>query len=185
VPSESDFEPLLSAARQGAEWAWTAIYREYSPAVLRYLRGRGAREPEDLLGEVFLQVVRNLPSFSGREREFRTWVFMIARNRLVDEWRSGQRNLVDSVPQDVLVEVAGAAHGEDEAMRRLTDAQVLAILDCLTVDQRDVLFLRFFALLTIEEVATVIGKRPGAVKALQSRALATLRREISKKAVSF
>lgn len=180
VTSDSDFPTLLVAARAGAEWAWAAIYREYSPAVLRYLRGRGALEPEDLLGEVFVQLVRNIAGFDGGEREFRAWVFMIARNRLIDERRAAGRSPVDLTPDDVLGAVVGPHHAEDEAMHRLADQRVLAVLNRLTPDQRDVLFLRFFGRLTVEEVARVIGKRPGAVKSLQSRGLARIRREMSR-----
>lgn len=180
MPLGSDFPASLAAARLGAEWAWTAIHREYAPAVLRYFRGHGAQQPEDLLGEVFLQVVRNLPTFEGDERDFRAWVFVIAHNRLVDEWRQAGRNRTDSVPVETLSELVGTGHAEDEAMSRIADQHVLEILDRLTPDQREVLFLRFFARLTTEEVAKVIGKRPGAVKALQSRGVATIRREMSK-----
>jgi RNA polymerase sigma factor (sigma-70 family) len=128
---------------------------------------------------VFVQLVRNLAGFDGSERDFRAWVFMIARNRLVDEWRGVERNLVDSVPDDVLAELAGPGSGEDDAMRHIADESVRSVLGRLTPDQRDVLFLRFFARLTVDEVASVIGKRPGAVKALQSRGLAAIRREMS------
>jgi RNA polymerase sigma factor (sigma-70 family) len=182
---ESDFQTLLSAARGGAEWAWTAVYREYSPAVLRYLRGHGAREPEDLLGDVFLQLVRNLAGFDGTERDFRTWVFMVAHNRLVDEWRRAGRNRVDYVTADSLAAVGGSGDLEDDAMRRMADDRAMAVLRRLTPAQRDVLFLRLFARLTVEEVAAVVGRRPGAVKALQSRALARIRREMSKNPVSL
>ena len=176
---ESDFPSLLVAARRGDERAWTAIYREYSSPVLRYLRGRGASEPEDLLGEVFVQIVRNLPQFDGAARDFRTWVFVIAHNRLIDERRSAGRNPIDSVTDEVLTEAVGSGHAEDDAMRRMADQRVMEVLNRLTPDQRDVLFLRLFARLTTEEVARVIGKRPGAVKALQSRGLAAIRREMS------
>ena len=177
---ESDFPSVLAAACGGADWAWTLIYREYSPAVLRYLRGHGAREPEDLLGEVFVQVVRNVGAFEGAEREFRSWVFMIARNRLVDGWRRQGRSQLDFVPADELAAVGGAGDSEHEAMRHLDDARVIETLRRLTHDQRDVLFLRYFAQLTIDEVAVVLGKRPGAVKSLQARGLAAIRREMSR-----
>ena len=180
MPIGADFPTLLAAARSGAEWAWADIYRGYSPAVLRYLRGRGAREPEDLLGEVFLQVVRNLAGFEGDEPDFRTWVFMIAHNRLVDEVRASSRSRVDSVPDGVLTALMGQGHAEDDAMRRIADKHVMAVLGRLTDNQRDVLFLRFFARLTTEQVARVMEKRPGAIKALQSRGLAAIRREMSR-----
>jgi RNA polymerase sigma-70 factor (ECF subfamily) len=180
VQGDPDFQALLSAARTGADWAWATVYREYSPAVLRYLRGRGAREPEDLLGEVFLQIVRNLAGFDGSERAFRTWVFMIAHNRLVDEWRRAGRERVEYVSDGLLAAEGGSGDIEEDAMRSMADQRVLAILGRLTTAQRDVLFLRFFARLTVDEAAVVLGKRPGAVKALQSRALSTIRREMSR-----
>ena len=101
--------------------------------------------------------------------------------RLIDERRSSGRSPSDSVPDDTLVQLVGSGgRAEDDAMGRISDQRVMAVLDCLTPDQRDVLFLRVFSRLTVEEVASVIGKRSGAVKALQSRALATIRREMSK-----
>jgi RNA polymerase sigma-70 factor (ECF subfamily) len=72
-----DFNQILHAAHVGAEWAWTMIYRELAGPVLGFLRARGAADPENLTGEVFLQVVRDLDSFQGGERAFRTWVFTI------------------------------------------------------------------------------------------------------------
>ena len=71
-----NFPGTLDAARAGAEWAWAAIYRDLAPAVVGYLRARRANEPDDLAGEVFLQVVRDLPRFQGGEREFGAWVFV-------------------------------------------------------------------------------------------------------------
>jgi RNA polymerase sigma-70 factor (ECF subfamily) len=70
-------------------------------------------------------------------------------------------------------------------MRRFADDRTVAVLERLTAAQRDVLFLRLFARLTVDEAASVLGKRPGAVKALQRRALAAIRREVSDKAVPF
>lgn len=185
MPHESDFQSLIAAARLGEEWAWTQMYREYSPAVLRYLKGHGATEPEDLLGEVFVQLVRNIGSFEGTESEFRSWVFMVARNRLVDEWRRAGRYRADAAEHETLVALTGSGDAEEDALRRLSDQRVLAILGKLTRDQRDVIFLRYFARLTVEEAAGVMGKRPGAVKMLQSRALGAIQRLMAKEGVTL
>src|SRR5204862_3031394 len=67
------FEQVLAAARAGGDWAWRELYFSVAPSVLGYLRGRGAPDPEDLLGEVFLHVVRGLGSFQGGENAFRGW----------------------------------------------------------------------------------------------------------------
>lgn len=181
----SDFASILEAARLGAEWAWTAIYRDLSPVVMRYLTAHGAREPEDSLGEVFVQLVRNVSRFNGTERQFRAWVFMIARNRLVDEWRLARRQPCDLVPNDLLANAQPAGNSEEDALSELSWQQVIAMLKKLSLGQRDVLFLRVIGGFSIQETAQVLRRRPGAVKALQSRALARIRREISRKTVSF
>jgi len=67
------------------------LYRQLAPAVLGYVRSQGAAEPEDLLGEIFLQVVRDIGRFRGDEAALRRWVFTIAHHRLIDARRRSQR----------------------------------------------------------------------------------------------
>jgi RNA polymerase sigma-70 factor (ECF subfamily) len=169
------FGDVLSAARAGAEWAWTRIYDDLAPKVVGYLRGHGAGDPEDVAGEVFLQVVRALPSFSGGEREFRAWVFTIAHRRLVDDLRRRRRRPPQAASAEAVERAAGA--GGDvpaDAERRMADAAVRSAIGELPADQRAVMLLRIIGDLTIEEIARAVGKRPGAVKALQRRALLRL-----------
>lgn len=182
---ERDFASVLAAARVGAEWAWALIYRDLSPQVARYLRAHGAPEPDDLLGDVFVQVVRGLPSFEGGSDEFRAWVLTIARNQLVDAWRHDSRRPVDPASHELESGSWVGGDTEDEAMASIGDAEVRAVVGRLSPDQRDVLFLRVLVGLPIQDVAKVVGKSPGAVKSLQSRAIAAVRRQISREAVSF
>jgi len=175
----TDFETTLLAARTGAEWAWRRLYEDLAPTVLRYLRSRGAPDPEDLTGEVFLQVVRRLHQFEGAEAEFRGWVMTIARHRYIDAFRSRSRRPVDPVDDEILTRAAGIADVEDEALQNLAAGELRAAMTQLSEDQRDVLFLRILAGLSITEVAAATGKSPGAVKSLQARALGALRRNMS------
>jgi RNA polymerase sigma-70 factor, ECF subfamily len=85
------FPGLLAAARAGADWAFEVLYRDLAPSVIGYLRGQGAPEPEDTASEVFVGMVRNIGSFEGDERAFRTWVFSIAHRRLIDQRRRRAR----------------------------------------------------------------------------------------------
>lgn len=168
----NEFDSVLSAARAGADWAWERLYRELAPGVRAYVRAHGAADPDDTVGEVFLQVVRNLPSFTGGEQEFRGWTYTIAHRRLIDEHRRRERRPVAPAPDEVLEAAAGAGGDvHDEAAARLEEAEVRAAIEALPADQRSVLLLRIVGDLTIEEIARVVGKRPGAVKALQRRAL--------------
>jgi len=166
------------------------LYRDLAPSILRYFRAYSTENAEDLLGEVFLQVVRDLPGFSGSEGQFRAWVFTIARRRLVDEWRrQGRRREV--LCRDDPRLTAGqplASTGPDEivhdVLRRLSEQRVWAVLARLTPSQRDVLFLRIIAELSIAETAQVLGNTPGGVKALQVRGLEAIRRAFPEEAVS-
>ena len=144
------------------------VYRVLAPAVLGYLRAQRAPDPEDVLGEVFLQVARDLNRFSGDEAALRRWVFAIAHNRLLDaRRRQGRRPAVvtDSVPE------RPAAPSAEPVDRALVEA-----LQQLTPDQREVLVLRFVADLPLEDVARITRRRTGAVKALQHRGLDSLAR---------
>ena len=173
------FDSLLAAAKEGAPWAFEALYRDLSPVVAGYLRVQGASEPDDLTSEVFERAFTRIRSFSGTEGQFRSWVFTIAHNRLVDDRRRLARRpvMADGVPD------LAAGDVEDEAMRRLATERVRRLCGQLAPDQRDVILLRMVGALTVEEVAAVVRKSPGAVKALQRRGVAALRRRLEHEGV--
>src|SRR5918996_4851378 len=113
------FPGVLAAAQAGEESAWAVLYDELSGRLVRYLRARGAREPDDLVGEVFAQLARGLGRFRGDESALRGWAFLIARNRLLDEQRRGRRHPVEAL--EAADDRALVAHGDtaDEALARL------------------------------------------------------------------
>jgi RNA polymerase sigma-70 factor (ECF subfamily) len=146
-------------------------YRALAPAVLGYLRAQRAPDPEDILGEVFLQVARDLGRFRGDQDALRRWVFAIAHNRLLDARRRAARRpvlddrevpeLVTTPPPDLL------------------DPDLVEALSALTPEQREVVVLRFVADLPLADVAKITRRRVGAVKAMQHRAMETLSRRLS------
>jgi len=171
-PRDHDFETRLRAAKGGAEWAWAEIYRDLAGTVTGYLANRGAAEPDDLTSETFLQIARNIATFNGDESAFRSWVFVIAHRRLIDSRRARQRR-----PETLtLSDPMGGAVGdvEEEALNRLTTVELQAAFEELSDSQCDVLALRIIGQLTLEETASVLGKRVGAVKAAQRRGLLAL-----------
>jgi RNA polymerase sigma-70 factor (ECF subfamily) len=156
-----------------------------APSLLRYHLARGTADPEDLVGDTFVRVVRGLPGFEGNEDEFRAWVFAISRHRAIDVARATSRRPEQPTPIDDLIGRAEGGDVEDDALRSLAEQRVLEVLGDLPTDQRDVLLLRLLEDLTVEQVATVTGKSPGAVKALQARGLEHIRRQISRGAVTL
>jgi RNA polymerase sigma factor (sigma-70 family) len=178
------FEQLLAGARTGAEPAWRELYDELTPSVHGYLRARGASDPEDLTGEVMLHVVRDLRSFDGDWSGFRAWVMTIAHHRLVDDARSRSRRPADLVaepPEPRPDNGGGEIHAQ---MTRLDLARTTELLSELPEAQRTVLLLRIVADLTIDEVAQVIGRRSGAVKQLQRRALLAVKKRLEREEAS-
>jgi RNA polymerase sigma-70 factor (ECF subfamily) len=178
-----NFKPALDAAKAGADWAWAVLYRELAGPVTGYLASRGAPEPEDLAAETFLQVARNIQSFDGGEAAFRSWVFVIAHRRLIDvRRRKGREPELRALPDEVH---HPGGDVEEEALDRLVTRELWLGLATLTEDQRDVLALRIIGNLTLEETAEAIGKRVGAVKALQRRGLIALRGHFEQNRISL
>jgi len=147
------------------EFTAADVYEELAPAVLGYLRSRRVRDAEDLTGDVFVRVAEGLDAFRGDRGALRRWVFTIAHNRLVDEYRRDRPSrepLRDDPHQQAVEDVPPM------------DTDLLQALATLTEEQREVVVLRFVADLPVKDVAKIVGKRAGAVKMLQSRGLAVL-----------
>jgi RNA polymerase sigma-70 factor, ECF subfamily len=180
---DAAFEAVLARARDGAPSAWDQLFRQFAPAVAGYLRLRGSAEPDDLTSEVFIAVFRNLASFRGTEANFRSWIFVIAHRRLQDERRRRTRR--PALADEEFDESQAAAVGdvEEDALRLMATERVEAICARLVPDQRDVLLLRVVGDLTIDQIAEVLDKSPGAVKQLQRRAFEAVRRLVATEGV--
>jgi RNA polymerase sigma-70 factor (ECF subfamily) len=166
---------VLDAARAGSPDALSELWRRYAPGVTAFARSRGAGEPDEVTSDCFLSVFEKLGRFRGAEPDFRAFLYTVAHRRVVDD----HRRRSSGVPVRALLDGEdGPAHpsAEDTVVHRSGTGQAWQLLYSLTPDQRDVVALRVFGELSLEEVATVLGKGTGAVKALQRRGLESLRR---------
>jgi RNA polymerase sigma-70 factor (ECF subfamily) len=179
-----DFDRVLAGARAGDPAAWHRLYTWLSPAVAGYLRLRGAADVDDVTSEVFLAVFRKIATFEGTADNFRSWVFVIAHRRLLDERRRRSRR-GDHTSLDGCPEPAATADVEAAALRTLATERVQALCADLSPDQADVLLLRIVGDLTVDQVAQVLGRSPGAVKQLQRRGFETLRRLLEREGVTL
>jgi RNA polymerase sigma factor (sigma-70 family) len=172
-----DFLSILTAAKSGAQWAWAALYRDLAGSVRGYFSARGAADAEDLASETFLQVARDILSFEGDEQGFRSWVFVIAHRRLIDSWRAAGKRPRSTPLTESVGDIRGG-NTEDEALDRIATGSLLTALGRLTEDQRAVLALRVIGGLSAEQTGEVLGRRAGAVRALQHRGLLALQQLI-------
>lgn len=172
-----DVDELVRRARRGDGAAFGALFDLFHPALFRYLLARvGDRDvAEDMAAEVFVEVAQRLHRFRGDGAGFRAWLFTVARHDVMDRRRAASRRRIEPVAEVPELEVE-ADPVEDEVIRRLEAERITAGLDRITGEQRDVILLRFAAGLSLQETADVLGKPLTAVKSLQHRGLAALRR---------
>jgi RNA polymerase sigma factor (sigma-70 family) len=177
VAADEDRPAQLRAARTGEAWALQALFAWLGAPVRGYLRANGA-EADDLASEVFVRAFRAVRTFEGDEADFRSWVFRIARNVLIDERRRAKRQPMTVALSPSSSDNLSGGDAEREAMASLGEAELRRVLSQLTNEQRDVLLLRVLGDMTVDQAAAVMGRRPGAIKALQLRALAAARRQL-------
>jgi RNA polymerase sigma-70 factor (ECF subfamily) len=151
----------------GAQSAVRAVY----PRIVAYLRGV---EPAnaDLASDTWLDVAPGLVRFRGDKQALRAWAFTIARRRVSDLRRQRARKRIVPTPSDLLKEAGAVGDAEEEAFASLgTDWAFAVITSSLPRDQAEVVLLSVLGDLGANEVAGIVGKRPGTVRVLQHRAL--------------
>ncbi len=177
---------LIRRAQQGDAEAFGQLYQAYADRIYSYLAFRlapregGCQNPteaEDLAAETFIRALNALDSFRWQGAPFGAWLFRIAHNVLVDYVRSQGRR--ETVPLEETIAVAGST-GRAAEDGLLTRACLQVATAQLTALQQQVIALRFAAGLSLAETARVMGKREGAVKDLQHKALAALRRRLAR-----
>jgi RNA polymerase sigma-70 factor (ECF subfamily) len=175
---QDDLAWALERAREGDSRGFHALFRTLGPSVVGYLRARQVDDPDGIANDVFVRAFGKLDTFSGGGGEFRSWLFAIAHNAAIDNARARRRPTATTL--EAAPEPATAADDvPDAADAHLGAARVGALLGLLSPDQRDVRLLRVIADLSVAETAQTRGKGEEAVKQLQRRALAALRRRIS------
>jgi len=165
---------LLARASELDPRALSQIHDELYPEIYRYALYRvgDAEVAADIAAEVFLRLLNTLHTGRPPRTTLRGWLFGVAAHQVADFWRA--RHVPLALPDDVPDghSVAG------EVEERLRRGEVQAALRRLTEDQQQILALRFGDGFSVEESASVMGKSVTAVKALQFRAIETLRRHL-------
>lgn len=172
MTNESD---LLHRARQYDEQALTEIYDRFSPALYRYaVRLLGdPDQAEDCVAETFARFLSALQADHGPKEHLQAYLYRVAHNWITDTYR---RQPPPALPLNVDIIGDPGENPAQQVAENLEREQVLDALKLLTPDQRQVILLRFLEDQSIEQVAAALDRPPGAVKALQHRAVAALRR---------
>jgi RNA polymerase sigma-70 factor (ECF subfamily) len=171
-------DSLVRGARGGDADAFAGLFEHFHGPVYGYLLARlGNRsEAEDMASEVFVEAAGRVRNFDGGGAAFAGWLFTIARHDLLDRGRAQRRRIVEPVPDPPDFETE--PDPAEQVLELLDAARVRDALGRLTADQREVVLLKFAAGLSNEEAAHATGRPVGAVKSLQHRGLAALRRAL-------
>lgn len=168
------FARTVAAASEGDERAFAELWRWAQPSLLRWLRVVAPEGGEDVASEVWLSVIRGLDSFVGSERDFRAWLFTIARRRAIDLARYRRRRpqtvTLDGVDAPSPIELGDALAGEAAV------ETAIALLRGLRPEQAEVVALRVIGRLTVAETAAVVGRSDASVRLLCHRGLRMLAR---------
>ncbi|MCU1499162.1 MAG: putative polymerase ECF-subfamily sigma factor [Acidimicrobiales bacterium] len=173
------FDDVLSAAQAGAAWAIETLYKDINPALLRYLRAKAPSVAEDLASEVWLSAAQKLQSFRGNEDGFRSWMFTIARRRVIDHVRQAGRRRTDPVGQEHFDRRAASDDTAEAGMQAVSAQEAIARLTgSLPPDQAEVVLLRIVAGFDVATVAEMMGRSEGSVRVLQHRALRRMAKQL-------
>jgi RNA polymerase sigma-70 factor, ECF subfamily len=181
VSEPDDLDDALRTAMGGDPAGFVTLYRELQPRLFRYARALVGQDADDVTGEAWLQIARDLPSFFGDLDGFRGWAASITRHRALDLLKARNRRRAEPQGLHVLPELADLTAGGDTAeaaIAALSTAQAIEIISALPRDQAEAVLLRAVVGLSAEAAGTVLGKRAGAVRVAAHRGLKTLARQI-------
>lgn len=166
---------LVREAQAFSQEAWAHIYDQYYLKIFDYcyLHIGNRAASEDLASDVFLEALRGIERYRYRGISISSWLYRIAHNVTVDYLRRNARRPTVSLGEET---ENPRLQTPDEADSSVLWLDVHQALQQLTGDQQQVVLLRFFQGLSHEETATIMGRRPGAVRVLQNRAISALRR---------
>ena len=177
-PTEQE---LLTGAKTYDLSLLGAIYDRYSPGIYRYamrLLGDDCLA-EDCVAETFSRFLKAVRAGNGPQDHLQAYLYRIAHNWITDSYR---RQPPPALDLDEGINAGDYYLPETQVDNRLEQQQVRLALRSLTPEQRQVITLRFIEGWDNEEVAAALEKPVGTVKALQHRAVNTLRRLLLREA---
>src|SRR5437868_13152620 len=175
-----ELRALVLQAKSGDSDAFGILYDRYLDLVYRYIYYRVGSHPlaEDLTSETFLRALRRISDFTWQGRDFGAWLVTIARNLVTDHFKSGRYRLEVTTGDVLDVPMDGAHIPENAVVTAIINDRVLRAVRDLNPEQQECVVLRFLHGLTLAETALIMGKKSGAIKALQFRAIKTLARAL-------
>jgi RNA polymerase sigma-70 factor (ECF subfamily) len=175
-----EMRALVLRAKTGDTEAFGVLYDRYLELVYRYVYFRVGSHAlaEDLTSETFLRALRSVADFTWQGRDFGAWLVTIARNLVTDHFKSGRNRLEVSTAEVLDTPLDGAHIPENAVVANMVNEHVMQAVKQLGPEQQECVILRFLHGMSLAETAMIMGKKSGAIKALQFRAIKALARAL-------
>ena len=169
-------DSLVAKSAAGDFEAFGELYAMYLDRIYRYVfyQVKDKMAAEDLTEEIFMKAWKAIGSYKGKERTFLSWLYRIAHNHVIDSFRTRRQN--SSLDMET---ATGSSDPMREAERNLEEQEILRLVSCLPPKQKEVIILKFIEGLDNRDIQEITGKSQGAIRAIQMRALATLRQRLT------
>lgn len=172
---------LVLQAQAGNSEAFGQLYDAYMERIYRfvYFRVEDQQTAEDITSQVFLKAWNNLDRFQFSRTPYLAWLYTIAHNAVIDHYRTRK---VTTALDDVQLSQPDHSEAVENDIDLTVEMQsVKSALQTLTDDQQKVLTLKFIEGMSNNEIARHLGKREGAIRALQMRGLQALAKQLEEK----
>lgn len=175
VPEKMEITGLVKQALNGDIEAYGKLYATYLDRIYRYVfyQVRDEMKAQDITQEVFIKAWKAIKSCGGKEQTFTPWLYRIAHNHTVDTFRKAHADL----PLET-ANCNSTENIEQNAESSLEWHQVLKMVSGLPDQQRQIILLKFLEGYDNDEIERITGKRQGAIRAIQMRALTSLRQRM-------
>src|SRR5687768_4319023 len=179
APATADVRKLVERGQAGDRDALEELYLLHFDRIYSYLHmSVGNRhDAEDLTNQTFMKMLEAIDRFEWRKVPLSAWLFRIAHNLAMDHFRAHRRWQPEEEPPEP--EHLAEHSAEEAALHSIGERSMFEMIESLSIDQQQVLTLKFVFSFSNAEVATILGKTEGAVKSLQHRALASLQRQLA------
>lgn len=189
VTIELEIEAAIEKAKVGDESAIRLLYRSFNPQLLRYLKHHVYSDYEDVASETWIAIAKGLSDFHGNARDFRSWIFGICRNKVIDHYRTTTKARIAIDKERLRYNDRASPNNNDStatpALANLSAEEAIeTLLANLPPHHAEVLLLRVVADLSVDEVAKIVGKSPEAIRVIQHRAINTLVKRFNKEVVT-
>lgn len=170
---------LIKKAIEGDKEAFSLLYSHYQPQIYRfiYIKVSKKTEAEDLCHQVFLKAWQNIEGFRYQRLPLSSWLYRIARNQVIDSYRTKKDELKLEEIKEVITDNPGIEKEIDlkEEIKKIKKA-----IEQLKPEQQDVIIMRYIEELSPKEIALALNKTPTAIRIIQHRALKNLRQILEK-----